>query len=91
MLNFTREDVARYAAKCFPSEDITVVMSLLDEYGLQDYERERERVQMGILFLSRGTLDGLLHNIEQAKLDYRNILYWAEYDEQDNRRMPYQL
>lgn len=89
-MNFTREDVTKYAVKCFPTEDVFVVLNMLDEYGLQEYERERERVQMGILFLSKGSVDLLLHNIEQAKLDYRNILYWAEYHEHDRRRNPYE-
>lgn len=86
---FSRADVTAYATKLFPEQDITIVLSLLDHYGSQGYEQERERVHMAILYLSSGTTDGLHYYVQRAKQDYRDILYWAEYDEQDRHRLPY--
>jgi hypothetical protein len=45
--------------------------------------KETWRVCRCVLFLARGQLSLLAHNAEQARLDYRDVIYWAEYDEQD--------
>jgi len=74
-----RDIVRIVAADCFPGEDVSVVMDILDEYGVEPYERERERVQLGILKLSRVNVDRLLEFVLHAKRDYRDVLYWAEY------------
>jgi len=66
------------AADCFPSEDPEVVMWYLDQYGVEPYEMERERVQLGVLRLAQGDPDKLLYFIGLAKTDYRDILAWAE-------------
>jgi hypothetical protein len=78
-MSFSRKDVLAAAKQYFPTEDATSVMSVLDAYGTETYERERERVQIAILKLSRGDADKLLHNVQAAKQDYRDVLYWAEY------------
>jgi len=50
---------------------------------LQSYEGvERERVQLAILKLSAGDSGKPRHNIDAAKVDYRDVLAWAEYPEQ---------
>src|SRR5690242_20513614 len=87
---FSRNDVAAYATKLFPEEDIALLMSVLDDYETQAHQHERERVQMAILYLSEGTIDGLFHHVLVAKQDYRDVLYWAEYDEHDRHRLPYE-
>ena len=43
---------------------------------------ERERIQLAILKLSGGDPSKLRHNLEAAKIDYRDVLAWAEYPEQ---------
>lgn len=63
----------------FPSRSAKTVLELLDLYGVEEYERERERVQLAILTLSQGNEDKLLRFVEAAKQDYRDVLYWAEY------------
>ncbi len=50
------------------------VMPLLDQYPVG---RGRERVQMAILKLSEGKIDKLRHYLEQAKKDFRDVLYWS--------------
>jgi hypothetical protein len=52
-------------------------MAVLDEYGTETHEPDREGVQLAILKLSEGDLDKLLHYIGAAKQDYRGVLYWS--------------
>ena len=78
-MNYTRQDVMAAVLNLFPSRSAKTVLELVDQYGLEDHERERERVQMAILALSQGREDQLLHFVEAAKQDYRDVLYWAEY------------
>jgi len=54
------------------------VLSILDEYGTQTHEREREHVQLAILKLSAGDRRRLLQNVAAAKRDYRDVLMWSE-------------
>ena len=54
-------------------------MAMLNEYGTEPYEQERERVQLAILKLAEGDIDKLLHFTQAAKGDFRDVLYWAEY------------
>jgi hypothetical protein len=54
-------------------------MAILDEYGTEPYEQERERVQLAILKLAEGEIDKLLHFTRAAKGDFRDVLYWADY------------
>lgn len=54
-------------------------MDLLDLYGLESTEQQRERVQMAILQLSNGDLHRLFELIELAKHDYRSLLHQADH------------
>ena len=85
MSSYPRDLVKAKAAKCFPSLDTDEVLSILDRYGTEVYERERERVHVAILKLSEGDRDKLLANLEIAKRDYRDILAYAEYPEEMTR------
>src|SRR5438093_5881346 len=78
----TRQMVQSLAVAQFPDEDVTTVMAILDYYGIEAYERERERVQIAMLKLSAGDVDKLLHYVDAAKQDYRDVLYWTEYADQ---------
>ena len=78
----TRQAVMTTVLNLFSSRSAKAVLELLDLYGVEDHEPERERVQMAILSLSQGNEDKLLHLVEAAKQDYRDVLYWAEYPQQ---------
>jgi hypothetical protein len=54
-------------------------MTLLDEYGVESYEREKHRVQLAVLKLSEGDLDRVPEFMTWAKRDYRDVLAYAEY------------
>ena len=74
-----REEILTEAARVFPDEDAATILAVLDEYGREPYERERERVQRAILMLANGDVDKLLSYTLAAKQDYRDVLWWAEY------------
>src|SRR6266446_3142139 len=78
----TRDEVVAVVQKTFPESAHTRVLELLDKYGVESYERERERVQLAILKLSEGNEDKLREFIAVAKRDYRDVLFWAENPEE---------
>ena len=77
----SRADVEQLAKDQFPDLELAVVLSILDEYGTEPHEPERERVQLAILKLSARDEGKLLHNVAAAKQDYRDILMWSEEPE----------
>lgn len=54
-------------------------MQILDGYGAEPQEAERDRVQLAILRLSEGQQAKLQHYVQAAKRDYRDVLYWSEH------------
>ena len=74
----TRDEVVAVVQKAFPESARTRVLELLDSYGVESYERERERVQLAILKLSEGNEEKLREFVAVAKRDYRDVLFWAE-------------
>src|SRR6266404_464647 len=78
----TRDEVLAVVQKTFPESNWPRVLQLLDGYGVESYERERERVQLAILKLSKGNEDKLREFVAVAKRDYRDVLFWAENPEE---------
>ena len=76
-MNHTRAEVEAAVRAAFPYSDATTILSVVDLYGTEPHERERERVQLAIVALSRGS-EKLLEFVQTAKTDYRDILCWAE-------------
>jgi hypothetical protein len=74
----TRDDVVAAAQATFPDGDLATILAVLDLYGTQPHERERERVQLAILQLSGGSEDKLLYLVQAAKTDYRDVLAWQQ-------------
>lgn len=70
-------DVVARIALDFPAEPAATVLSLLESYQ----GAERSRVARSVLHLAGGDADRLLELIENATTDYRDVIYWAEYDE----------
>ena len=64
------------------------VLELLDSYGVELDERERERVQLDILKLSGGSEEKVREYVAVAKRDYRDVLFWAEYPEESSLDTP---
>jgi hypothetical protein len=81
-MTHSRNDVVTSVQAHFAENKWAQVLELLDGYGVEPYERERERVQLAILNLSLGDEEKLRENIAVAKQDYRDVLLWAEYPEE---------
>jgi predicted Fe-Mo cluster-binding NifX family protein len=77
-----RDEVVAAVQKTFPESSRSRVLELLDSYGIESYERERERVQLAILKLSEGNEEKLREFVAVAKRDYRDVLFWAENPEE---------
>jgi hypothetical protein len=73
-----RELVLAAVARCFSEAERDRALEILDTYGLEPHERERERVQLAILNLCGGDLGRLKHFVEVAKTDHRDLLFWSE-------------
>ena len=75
------QDIKNRIRRDFNSDEINSVESLLSEYD----GREAERVIRCLLYLSNGSYEKLKLDVESAKLDYRDIIYFAEYDQADRQ------
>ena len=84
----TRDEVVAVVQKTFPKPAHARVLELLDTYGVESYECERERVQLAILKLSAGREEKLREFVAVAKRDYRDVLFWAEYPEESRLDAP---
>ena len=52
-----------------------------NEYGVETWHREANRVKAAVLKLANGNLDALRRHVDVAKRDYRDALLAAEYPE----------
>jgi hypothetical protein len=84
----SRDEVAASVQATFPTGSWARVIELLDSYGVELYERERERVQLDILKLSAGSEEKVREYVAVAKRDYRDVLFWAEYPEESKLDTP---
>lgn len=84
----SRDEVIASVRASFAEDRWAHVARLLDAYGVEPYERERERVQLAILKLSMGSEEKLSEHIALAKLDYRDILLWADCPEESKIDTP---
>lgn len=75
----TENDVFRIVHRDFPTEQFDAVMSILSEYGTEDWQRGVHRVRLAVLKLAGGDLHALRREMEAAKIDYRDVLAYAEY------------
>src|ERR1700731_4116056 len=78
----SREEGIAAVQKSFPQSTHARVLELLDSYGVESYERERERVQLAILKVIEGNEEKLREFVAVAKRDYRDVLFWAENPEE---------
>jgi hypothetical protein len=84
----SRDEVVAAIQATFPESSRARVLELLDTYGVESYEHERERVQLAILKLSEGSEEKLREFAAIAKRDYRDVLFWAEYPEESRLDTP---
>jgi hypothetical protein len=74
----SRDDVVAAVKAAFPDGDLAAILAIVDLYGTEPHEREKERVQVAIAELSEGSREKLLYMVQTAKTDYRDILAWKQ-------------
>ncbi|SRR5713226_4782526 len=84
----SRDEVVASVQAAFPKSSWARVLELLDSYGVESYERERERVQLDILKLSAGSEEKVREYVAVAKREHRDVLFWAEYPEESRLDTP---
>ena len=87
-MSHSRDDVIAAIRASFAEDRWSHVTQLLDAYGVESHERERERVQLAIVKLSMGSEEKLREHVAIAKLDYRDILLWADYPRESKIETP---
>ena len=78
----SRARVAAAVRARFPRSDPELILALLDESGVEAYQRERDRVQLAVVALSGGDEAKLRYFLEVAKRDYRDVLFWSDNPEE---------
>jgi hypothetical protein len=73
------EKMIEKARRLFPGPTLDEALAILDDYGAEPYQREKERVQLAALKISNGDLERLREAMKIARTDYRDVLAAAEY------------
>ncbi|MEQ8236102.1 MAG: hypothetical protein ABRQ23_04945 [Syntrophomonadaceae bacterium] len=84
-----------HAFKDWPDD---IVHKIMADFGQKNFETISKalwalyaqgadyRIVRCVLFLAQGNPNKMKHFIEQARLDFRDVIYWAEYDAQGRIR-----
>jgi hypothetical protein len=86
MVEADRNLIMKKISMIFPRKEAREILAILDRYGSDRNEPERERVQLAVLKLceEKGDSDPAAL-VQVAKADYRDVLAWAEYPHQSKR------
>ncbi|MDH3690502.1 MAG: hypothetical protein OEU36_13570 [Gammaproteobacteria bacterium] len=78
MVKPTRELVIAKIEEMYPNRDVSEILVILDRYGDEECEKEKNRVQLAALKLSdeEGLPDPARY-ITAAKQEYRDVLAWG--------------
>lgn len=71
----------RIIRRDFSEKQFDAVKAVLNEYGMERWERELSRVYLAALKLANGNLEELKAQVKMAKSDYRDVLGAAVYPE----------
>ena len=78
-----KELVQKKLVSLFPDKNSRErVSNILMNYGLENYEREPNRVRLAVLKLGGTDISEIEKMIKCSKEDFRDILSWAEYPRQ---------
>ena len=72
------QDVRDRLANEYPGETYFEVVRLLDSLNLE------QRVLRSIVFLGNGSFEELARFARSAESDWRNVVFWAEYDDHES-------
>src|SRR5947207_14187589 len=87
-MTHSRDQVVASVEATFPQRSWARVLDSVDSYGVEPYERERERVQVAILTLGAGSEAKVREYVAVPTRDYRDVLFWAEYPEDSRLDKP---
>lgn len=77
------QDIVRKVNRDFDQPDsAALAMSVLADFTEQHQELSSDRILRCIVFVANGDLDLLDKAIDLAKIDYRDLIVSAEYDDQ---------
>ena len=76
---YNDEQVLRAIKRLFPEEKMNEVQEMLSLYGDQN-GKGRQRICLAVLKLSQGDEERLLYFLNEALIDFRDVLSLAEYD-----------
>lgn len=62
-------------------DEAALALSVLADFIEENRELSSDRILRCIVFVANGDLDTLDKAMELAKTDYRDLIVWAEYDE----------
>ena len=74
--------VLRKIKQMWPDADPQEILGILNVYGTESYETGQTRVQLAILKLSEGDRERLPDLVKMAKVDFRDVLAYAEYPQE---------
>ena len=77
--NVTDDDVTRIAVRDFGESNLALVMSILKDFGEQEWNQPSPRVSLAMLKLADGDFIRLREATRVAIDDYRDVLSAAEY------------
>lgn len=77
-------DIESRIAKDFSLPDREDAMALLDVL-YRELRGDNARIVRCVIFLADGNKDKLVHFADRALLDFRDVILWAEYDEQNRQ------
>jgi hypothetical protein len=75
----TQEDVVRVVHRDFAPAEVDAALALLNTYGDDRSDGVAARVRLAVLKCANGNLVKLKRALEEATLDYREVLIDAEY------------
>ena len=78
-MELTLETVHRIVTRLFSPADHQAALAMLEQYGTAAWEGEIARVRVAALKVSGGKIAELERAVAAAKVDYRDVLSWAEY------------
>jgi len=80
------QDIVERIRRDFEDPDeADLALSVLKDFAEKNKEPPSDRVLRGIVFVANGDLDRLGQAIDLARIDYRDLIVWAEYDENRQR------
>jgi hypothetical protein len=76
------KDIVEKVKRDFESpDDAALVLSLLDDFTEQRPDLAADRILRCMVFVANGDLDLFDKALDLARIDYRDLIVWAEYDE----------